>query len=102
MLQDSAWLRYAAHANHMAQRLSTSLEEIPGVRLLYPTQANAVFAALPASCHAHLTKRGWRYYTFIGQGGARFMCSWATTENQVAALVEDIKSGLQHSSRGTR
>jgi len=33
--------------------------------------------------------RGWSFYTFIGNV-ARFMCSWATTEAAVEALVADV------------
>src|SRR5262249_57081732 len=93
-LTDSVWLRHAAHANRMAQRLRTGLEQIPGARLLYPTEVNAVFAALPTDCHRALADLGWRYYTFIARGGARFMCSWATTENDVDALLADIRGSL--------
>jgi len=92
MLKDSAWLRHAAQANRMAQRLSRGLEQMAGVRLLYPTEVNAVFALLPPECHRQLAARGWRYYTFIGQGAARFMCSWATTEEEVDALLADVQS----------
>jgi threonine aldolase len=91
MLKDGAWLTNAAHANHMSRRLARSLEQIAGVRLLYPSEVNAVFAWMPAEYHRHLAGRGWHYYTFIGQGGARFMCSWATTERDVDALVADVQ-----------
>jgi threonine aldolase len=95
MLKDGAWLRHAAHANQMAQRLSRSLAQLPGVSLLYASDVNAVFASLPKSCHEHLAARGWHYYTFIGQGAAaRFMCSWATTEADVDALVGDVRAAV--------
>jgi threonine aldolase len=95
MLKESAWLRHAAHANQMAQRLSRGLAQLPGVSLLYPTEVNAVFASLPKRCHEHLVARGWHYYTFIGQGAAaRFMCSWATTEADVDALLEDVRAAV--------
>jgi threonine aldolase len=90
LLKESAWLRRAEHANRMARRLSQELAAIPGVRLLYPTEANAVFALLPPATHEHLVARGWQYYTFIGQGAARFMCSWATTDADVDALLADV------------
>lgn len=48
MLQDGAWLRHARHANTMAEYLEKSLRDLPGVKLLFPRQANAVFAELPA------------------------------------------------------
>jgi len=92
VLNDSVWLRHAAHANAMARRLSTGLANIGGVQVLYPMEVNAVFASLPEACHRKLAERGWHYYTFIGRGGARFMCSWATTEQDVDALLADVCS----------
>jgi threonine aldolase len=91
MLKDAAWLRHAAHANSMARRLSRGLAQIEKTRLLYPTDVNAVFVQLPPQCHAQLMANGWHYYTFIGQGGARFMCSWATIEADVDALLADVR-----------
>jgi threonine aldolase len=91
LVKDGAWLRHAVHANRMAARLSQGLAAIAGVRLLYPTDANSVFAALPSHVHDGLCARGWQYYTFIGEGAARFMCSWATAEADVDALLEDVK-----------
>lgn len=91
LLADGAWLRHARHGNAMATRLSQGLRAIAGVDLLHATDANAVFAHLPAAVHAALAAQGWRYYTFIGQGSARFMCSWATSEAEVDALLHDIR-----------
>jgi threonine aldolase len=92
VLNDAVWLRHAAHANAMARRLASGLGEITGIQLLHPAEVNAVFASLPEACHRKLAERGWHYYTFIGRGGARFMCSWATTERDVDALLADIRS----------
>lgn len=92
LLSDGAWLRHARHGNEMARRLSHGLQAIAGVQLLHATDANAVFAHLPATVHEALAARGWRYYTFIGQGSARFMCSWATSEGEVDALLADIRA----------
>jgi threonine aldolase len=90
MLREDAWLRRAEHANRMARLLSSELAKLLDVELLYPTEANAVFALLPQAVHQRLANRGWQYYTFIGKGAARFMCSWATTESDVRLLLEDI------------
>ena len=92
LLTDSAWLRHARQGNAMAARLAEGLAGIPGVELLHPADANAVFAALSPKVHRHLAERGWKYYTFIGLGSARFMCSWATTEDDVDALLGDIRA----------
>ena len=38
--------------------------------------------------------QGWRFYTFIGAGGARFMCSWDTDEARVRQLAGDIRQAM--------
>ena len=47
LLAKDLWLRNARHANEMAQRLAQGVGAVDGVRVLYPVQANAVFARLP-------------------------------------------------------
>lgn len=89
MLKDGAWIRHAAHANACARRLADRIRGVPGVRIKYPVEANAVFADMPEAVHARLAERGWRYYRFIGSS-ARFMCSWATSEQNVDHLAMDI------------
>jgi threonine aldolase len=91
LLQNGAWLRRAAHANAMARRLHDHFRQIPEVKMLFPTQANAVFADLPPYVIHALRKEGWKFYTFIGQGGCRLMCAWDTTEEDVDRFVADLK-----------
>jgi len=91
LLEGGAWLRHAAHANAMAQRLAAGLAAIPGARLLFPVEANGVFVALPDSVQQGLRQRGWRFYTFIAAGGARFMCAWDTQPESVDALLADLR-----------
>lgn len=91
MLKDDAWLRHASQANRMARRLHDALSVIPETKILFPTQANAVFADLPPYAIIALRKEGWKFYTFIGQGGCRLMCAWDTTEEDVDAFVADLK-----------
>jgi threonine aldolase len=90
MLAGGAWLRNARHANAMAARLHGRVEGLPGVKVLYPRQANSVFLELPAAVRDGLRSRGWRFYDFIGWGGARLMCSWDTTEADVDAFARDL------------
>lgn len=89
LLEDGAWRTHAEHANARATDLAARLERIDGVSLTAPAEANAVFAHLPVDLAVGLRERGWEFYTFIGEGGARFMCSWATGEEDVDGLVED-------------
>ena len=46
ILQDDAWLKYANHANRCAQLLATLVEDVPGVSLMFPVEANGVFLQL--------------------------------------------------------
>ncbi|MEZ5581349.1 MAG: beta-eliminating lyase-related protein, partial [Candidatus Competibacteraceae bacterium] len=95
VLKTGAWLRHAAHANHCAAVLEAALRELPEVELMFPRQANAVFVQLPEAVIAALHRRGWRFYTFIGVGGARLMCAWDTREETLHAFVADLKTELR-------
>ncbi len=90
LLDDDVWLKNARHANAMAKLLHDRLIKIDGAELMFPTEANAVFAKLPAKAIDLLVSKGWHFYTFIGHGGCRFMCSWSTTPDMVDAFAKDI------------
>ena len=75
LLDDDVWLSNAAHANAMATRLANKIKDIAGVELMFPVQANAVFAQLDRPVQEALRKKGWIFYTFIGAGGCRLMCA---------------------------
>ncbi len=94
ILKDGAWLRHAAHANAMAARLDAALRELPNTRPLFTREANGVFVELPAAAIGALRARGWLFYTFIGAGGCRFMCSWDTRPEDVDALASDLRAVL--------
>jgi threonine aldolase len=94
MLESDTWLRHARHANAMARRLAERIAGVGGAEMLLPTEANGVFVNLPQPALKALRSSGWVFYTFIG-GGARFMCSWATTEAAVDALADDIARALE-------
>jgi len=91
ILENNAWLRHAGHANTMAKRLAEGITALPGVSLMFPVEANGVFVMLPAEIQDSLRSRGWRFYTFIGAGGARFMCAWDTLPETVDALIADLR-----------
>jgi threonine aldolase len=90
MLDDDLWLRSARRANAMAARLSGALVRA-GVELAHPTQANGVFAILPAAAIPAL-QRERRFYVWDEHASVvRLMCSFDTTEEDVdsfAAAVE--------------
>lgn len=94
LLKDGALLRHAGHANACARQLGAALTAIPGISLVHPVQANAVFVQLPETAITELRRRGWIFYTFIGSGHCRFMCSWATTDADIEALASELQSIL--------
>ena len=91
LLESDTWLANAAHANKCARLLAREIATVDGVKILYPVEANAVFVSMEVSVTSSLHQLGWRFYTFIGMGGARLMCGWDTTEEDVLALAADIK-----------
>ena len=96
MLENGAWLRHAAHANAVAAYLEAKLATLPGVRVAFPREANAVFALLPTVAADEVAARGWRFYNDVGPGGAaRLMCSWDSTEGDVDAFVGDLAEALR-------
>ncbi len=92
MLKDGAWLRYGEHANRMAARLYERIATISGIRVLYPREANSVFVELEHDAREALHKRGWHFYSFIGQTGARLMCSWDTAPEDIDKFVADLRA----------
>jgi threonine aldolase len=91
LLGSGKWLEYARHANAMAERLHSRLGQVASVKLLFPREGNAVFAKIPDSIVTRLYEFGWRFYTDVGPGGgARLMCSWDTTQEDVDQFTEDV------------
>jgi threonine aldolase len=86
LLEDELWRRNAGHANAMAARLAAGLDDVAGVQITQPVQANAVFAVLPADVTPAL-QEDWHFYVWNEDTGeVRLMCSWDTTAEEVDAL----------------
>lgn len=91
ILNDDVWIQNAQHANKMAQTLAAGLVEIEGVNLMFPVEANAVFASFPEQIEKHLRAKGWTFYNFIGAGGSRLMCSWDTGLEEIDQFLTDCR-----------
>jgi len=85
MLETGAWQARAAHANAMAQRLA-ALMPFP---IRHPMEANGLFVEMDEPARLRLADAGWFVYRFL-DGTVRFMCSWATTAEQVDELGEAL------------
>lgn len=68
--------------------------ETDGISTMFSCEVNSVFVSFPPGLLELLNKKGWHFYTFIGVGGARIMCSWDTNLDQIDSLISDIKTEL--------
>lgn len=94
LLETGAWLNNADHANRCAAYLEQQLLQIPGVQIMFPREANAVFIKLPEAVVNALRAKNWLFYNFIGTEGVRLMCSWASTQTRIDQLVEDLRQAM--------
>ncbi|MEU3690838.1 threonine aldolase family protein [Streptomyces narbonensis] len=94
LLAKDLWLRNARHANAMAQRLAAGVRAVDGVEILYPVQANAVFARLPHEVSRRLQERFRFYFWDEAAGDVRWMCAFDTTEDDVDAFLQALKEEM--------
>jgi threonine aldolase len=100
LLSDDLYLSSAAHANAMAAKLRSALEEgiasgsIKGLSFSQPTDANAVFAVLDNAPADRIRDRV-RFYDWYRAGGeVRWMTAFDTTEADVDNFVSVITEEL--------
>lgn len=94
LFEGDLWLRSARHANAMAARLSAAVADLPGVRVTQPTQANAVFVALPPGA-ADALRPVRRFYDWDAAAGeVRWMCAFDTTEQDVDDFAAAVRREL--------
>ncbi len=88
-IDDDLWLKNARHANEMARQLSQGLAKLPGVELMHPVEGNEVFVKMPEPTINRLLKHGCKFQRDWRPEPHqhRFVCSWATSLEQVAALI---------------
>ena len=94
-LTTGLWRRNAEHSNRMAQLLYQSVKDIPGVRVMYPVQVNSVFVQLPHEVWTGLQNDYFFYDWDEANDVVRWMCSFDTTEEDIAHFVEALKARLK-------
>jgi threonine aldolase len=91
LLEGDLWLRNARQANAMAARLASAVADIDAVEITHPVEANAVFARLPRPAIdrllAELAGEPPFYVWDEAANEVRWMCSWDTTDEDVAAVI---------------
>ena len=90
LLADDLWLRNAAHANAMATRLAAGLAALPEVEVVYPVQADAVFARLDPG-HVAALQRDWMFHVWDeSTSTVRWMTAFDTEESDIDEFLAAI------------
>jgi len=90
LFTDHLWRRNAEHANRMAGLLMREISRIPQVKVVYPVEANGVFAKIPRQAIAKIQKRYFFYVWNEEESVVRWMCSWDTTEQDVRQFARFV------------
>jgi threonine aldolase len=99
LLTNDLWRRNAEHANRMAQMLERSMRELPHVRIMYPVEANGVFAQIPREAIAKIQERYYFYIWSEEESVVRWMCSFDTTEDDVREFTRFVAMAVAEASK---
>ncbi|PHQ71132.1 MAG: low specificity L-threonine aldolase [Sneathiella sp.] len=89
-LNDNLWLKMARNANAMAKKLGAGIAAKDQAYLVYPTEANMIFAKISEAACARLNASNILFYP---NGPAenceiRLVCSWNTSDDDVQAVLD--------------
>lgn len=84
------WRRLAIAANDRARELAARLRDVPGVDIVYPVEANAVFVRLPRDAIEPAQREVFFYVWDEAESIVRLMCSFDTTSDDIDRLVAAI------------
>jgi len=90
LFADDLWRKNAEHSNQMAALLEKEIRKIPDVKIVYPVEANGVFAQIPRQAIAKLQKRYFFYVWNEEQSVVRWMCSFDTTAEDVKEFARFV------------
>ena len=91
LLTNDLWKRNADQANRMAKLLEQETKKIRGVKIVYPVEANGVFAQIPQDAIAKIQERYFFYVWSEEESIVRWMCSFDTTEEDVRRFAEFVR-----------
>ncbi len=95
LLANDLWRHNAEHANRMAQLLAGELAQIPEIKITQKVESNGVFAVVPARYIPVLQKKYFFYVWNEETSEVRFMTSFDTTEDDIAAFVALVRKTLK-------
>ncbi len=94
LLTNDLWRRNAEHANAMAKLLETEIKRSAQVKIVYPVEANGVFAKIPRAAFKKIQDRYFFYSWIDEESIVRWMCSFDTTEEDVRQFVSFVAESV--------
>src|SRR6202142_906371 len=91
LLTNDLWKRNADHANRMARLLEQETKKIPRVRIVYPVEANGVFARIPREAIAKIQERDFFYVWSEEESVVRWMVPFGATDEDVRRFAEFVR-----------
>ncbi len=101
LLTNDLWRRNAEHANRMARLLEKELSHISQVNIVYPVEANGVFAQIPRESIAKIQERYFFYVWNEEESVVRWMCSFDTTEQDVKEFARFVAQMVESAAKNT-
>jgi threonine aldolase len=102
LLTDDLWRRNAEHANRMARLLEQEIKKISGARIVYPVEANGVFAQVPGEAIKQIQERYFFYVWSEEESVVRWMCSFDTTEEDVRQFGSFVKGVVEQCGKNSK
>jgi threonine aldolase len=96
LLADELWLTSASRANTMAGRLADALSCLPGVRLAYPVESNAVFTEVDEQIALRL-QEDFNIHVWSSSGDGNCVLRWMTAFDTSAADVDQLAKAVEAS-----
>ncbi len=94
LFENDLWLKNALNSNDMAQKLANELSLIPGIKIIYPTEVNLVFAQLQPEIIKYLLNKVSLSIVDEEIGIIRLATSFDTKINDINHFISLIKKSM--------
>lgn len=100
LLRDNFWKKSSDHSNSMALLLKSRLEELTKsndsfIRITKPVETNVVFLEVSNNLYEKFSNIFSLYMRRGNNSEVRLVCSFDTTENDIANLINQVKEVLE-------
>lgn len=90
-LSDDLWLKNAAHANAMANKLYVALSSFSCVKFTQKVESNQLFLTMPRTIIDKLLQTYFFYFWDEDADEVRLVTSFDTTEEDIDAFIEELQ-----------